>query len=453
MKKYLLGTIPLFVLCLSSCSQVETAIGIDFFHGTFEEALQLAEEEEKLVFVDVYTSWCGPCKVMSETVFPDAEVGEYFNARFVSFKLDAEDIAIDGPRISNTYDIRAYPTLLFLNPDGTEIGRGVSGYDIEDFLGLAEDFISEKSENPARLAELRARYEAGDRDKDLVQEYLHVASLVSAANYGAESYYARTQKMQPIFEEYIETHRNDVATLINGRDFQLISGYAARRPKSYPAVALVVDNFDLFAEVVPEFALCYFVVETNYGTVIDLAQAGDPSYKDYISLLDTDLAHAHSVVAAEDPHNAILKDQLEPRATSQYLIGTNDWDGYVAEINSKLETAADDAEKASIKGRAASWLMNSGEEQFKQLGEEYATTAYNADKTQPINVLNYSSVLIQSGQLKAALDVYEEMLNSLDPSHPNYNFKNALELSIARVKTMIDERTENEAEAESNIDT
>lgn len=453
MKKYFFGTLSLLVLCLSSCSQVETAIGIDFFHGTFDEALQLAEEEEKLVFVDVYTTWCGPCKVMSQTVFPDEEVGEYFNARFVSFKLDAEDMAIDGPRISNTYDIGAYPTLLFLNPDGTEIGRGVSGYDIEGLLGLAEDILNEQSTNPERLAELRAQYEEGDRDKDLVQEYLHVASLVSAANYGSETFYELSQQMQPVFEEYIATHNKDVATLINGKDFQLIRGYAARRPKSYPAVALVVENFDSFAEAVPEFALCYYVIETNYSTVIDLAQAGDPSYKDHIALLDSELAHAHSVIAAEDPNNAILKDQLEPRAKTQYLIGTNDWEGYVAEVDAKLEKAADDAEKARIKGRAASWLMHSGDDKFEQIGDDYATTAYNADKTQPRNVLNYSSVLIKYGQLEAALDVYEEMLSTLDPSHPHYNFKNAIESSIARVKAMMDESSESESESESNIDT
>lgn len=453
MKKFLYGTLPLLILCLNSCSQVDTVIGIDFYHGTFEEALQLAEEEEKLVFVDVYTSWCGPCKVMSETVFPDQEVGEFFNARFVSFKLDAEDMDVDGPRISNKYDVSAYPTLLFLKPDGEEVGRGVSGYDIEGLLGLAEDVLNEKSTNPKRLAELRTLYEDGDRAKDLVREYLHVASLVSAANYGKEDSYALTQKMQPIFDEYIETHRNDVESLINGEDFQLIRGYAARRPKSHPAVALVIENFDSFAEVVPEFALCYFVVETNYSTVIDLASAGDLSYKDHIALLDTELKHAHSVIASEDSSNAILKDQLVPRARTQYLIGTNDWDGYVAEIDAKLEKAADEVEKSRIMGRAASWLMNSGDDKYVQIGEEYATTAYNADKTEPINVLNYSSVLIQSGQLKAALEVYQEMLSTLDPSHPSYNFKNALEANIARVKALMDENSETESDSESNIDT
>lgn len=453
MKKYLYGTLPLLVLSLSIYGEVDTDIGIDFFHGSFEEALQLAEEEEKLVFVDVYTSWCGPCKVMSQTVFPDQEVGEYFNARFVSFKLDAEDMDIDGPRISNKYDVRAYPTLLFLEPDGEEIGRGVSGYDIEGFLGLAEDILNKKSTNPKRLAELRTLYEGGDREKDLVQEYLHVASLVSAANYGSEDSYALSQKMQPIFDEYIETHRGDVESLINGKDFQLIRGYAARRPKSHPAVALVVENFDSFSEVVPEFALCYFVVETNFSTVLDLARAGDLSYKDHIALLDTELEHAHSVIASEDPSNAILKDQLVPRAKTEYLIGTGDWDGYLAEVDARLEKAADEVEKARIMGRAASWLMNSGDEKYVQIGEEYATTAYNTDKTEPINVLNYSGVLIKSGELEAALAVYKEMLSTLDPSHPNYNFKNALEASIARVKALMDESSDKESDTDSNIDT
>ena len=52
-------------------AQGETTKGIQFFHGTFAEALEKANKEGKLIFMDAYTSWCGPCKRMSASVFPD----------------------------------------------------------------------------------------------------------------------------------------------------------------------------------------------------------------------------------------------------------------------------------------------------------------------------------------------------------------------------------------------
>lgn len=63
------------------------AQGIEFFHGTYEEALQKARAEGKQIFVDVYTSWCGPCKMMAKNVFTRQEVGDYYNNKFVCLKL------------------------------------------------------------------------------------------------------------------------------------------------------------------------------------------------------------------------------------------------------------------------------------------------------------------------------------------------------------------------------
>ena len=64
--------------------------GVNFEHITFDEALAKAKAENKLVFMDCYTSWCGPCKYMSETIFPQEKAGEFFNPKFVCVKFDME---------------------------------------------------------------------------------------------------------------------------------------------------------------------------------------------------------------------------------------------------------------------------------------------------------------------------------------------------------------------------
>ncbi len=90
---------------------------VDFMRvDRLSEALERAKAENKLVFVDFYTSWCLPCKLMDEDVFTDREFGDYMNANFISVKINAE--AGNGPNLAALFDVKSYPTLLFLDANG-----------------------------------------------------------------------------------------------------------------------------------------------------------------------------------------------------------------------------------------------------------------------------------------------------------------------------------------------
>jgi len=88
--------------------------GIKFFEGSWADALKLADKENKLIFLDAYASWCGPCKMMARDTFSDKRVGKYFNDNFISFKMDMEKHP-DGPRLSKKFALTAYPSLYFLD--------------------------------------------------------------------------------------------------------------------------------------------------------------------------------------------------------------------------------------------------------------------------------------------------------------------------------------------------
>ncbi|MCD7963811.1 MAG: thioredoxin family protein [Rikenellaceae bacterium] len=88
-----------------------------------EEAKSQAAKEDKLIFVDIYTTWCGPCKTMSEKIFPQKEVGDYFNSNFINVKFDAE--RGEGIQVAKNYNVTAYPTFLILDKEGKEVGRVV----------------------------------------------------------------------------------------------------------------------------------------------------------------------------------------------------------------------------------------------------------------------------------------------------------------------------------------
>jgi thiol:disulfide interchange protein len=75
----------------------------------------------KPVFIDFYTSWCGPCKVMDRDVFTDPSLIRYFTQHYQNLKVNAE--LGEGIVLAQKFGIKAYPTLLFLDGSGQEQKR------------------------------------------------------------------------------------------------------------------------------------------------------------------------------------------------------------------------------------------------------------------------------------------------------------------------------------------
>lgn len=93
------------------------------FSTSLEKAKAIAKKENKILFVDNYTTWCGPCKKLDATVFKDEEVAKYFNENFINVKIDVEKG--EGPSIKQKYNINSVPTLLFMDHTGKVKHRAV----------------------------------------------------------------------------------------------------------------------------------------------------------------------------------------------------------------------------------------------------------------------------------------------------------------------------------------
>ena len=146
--------------------QAAAAQGIDFFAGSYREALAEADRAGKLVFVDAFAVWCGPCKRMSNQVFPREDVGAFHNEHFVNLKLDME--RGDGKAFAREFGVSSYPTLLYLDADGQLVHR-VVGAQAPEALIQQGQLALRKTDNSADYAK---RYREGERDPEFVLAYV-----------------------------------------------------------------------------------------------------------------------------------------------------------------------------------------------------------------------------------------------------------------------------------------
>lgn len=93
--------------------------GIQFIEADWSKALAEARKQNKLIFLDAYASWCGPCKLLKKNTFPDKAAGEYFNTNFINVAMDMEKG--DGPALTEKYSVSAYPTLIITDAEGNII--------------------------------------------------------------------------------------------------------------------------------------------------------------------------------------------------------------------------------------------------------------------------------------------------------------------------------------------
>lgn len=159
MKKLI--TIVLVMLAITAGAQT------NFNEGkTFQQILAMAKAEGKPVFIDCYTEWCGPCKKMAKEVFPQKEAGDYFNSKFVCWKVDMEKG--EGPEIAKKYDVAAYPTFLILNSDGSLRGNHVGSAPLERFIKTIDGLMNEEKGLPW----YQQQFKDGNRDQNFLHEYI-----------------------------------------------------------------------------------------------------------------------------------------------------------------------------------------------------------------------------------------------------------------------------------------
>ncbi|PXY03207.1 hypothetical protein DF185_03750 [Marinifilum breve] len=226
-KVFTLMTVALMVLFQSGNVEAQNR-EVEFEHTSWKKVLKKAKKQDKLIFVDCYTSWCGPCKMMAKDVFTQDHVADFFNSNFVNFKIDMEKG--EGPELKPGWKITAYPTFLVVNVKGEVIHRIVGAYGADEFI----EYVKEAQTEDRNFKALLKAYETGKRDGEFMFSYLRALRL---ANLGKEE--ARKAK------KYIASLAKD--DLLKKENWNIIK-YFMKEPLT-DEFRFVLANRNRFAEL------------------------------------------------------------------------------------------------------------------------------------------------------------------------------------------------------------
>jgi thioredoxin-related protein len=168
------------------------AQGISFeSHDTkWADILAKAKSENKVIFMDAYTTWCGPCKKMSADIFPQKEVGDYFNKQFINVKMDMEKG--EGLNLARKYQIRAYPTYLFIDGNGELVHKSLGMMPAPDFVKVGES----AADPDKQFFTLKKKFDKGENNPEVLLKMIEAARSADDSEFEskARDVYFSTQK-------------------------------------------------------------------------------------------------------------------------------------------------------------------------------------------------------------------------------------------------------------------
>lgn len=234
--------------------QFSLAGGINFQDLSLEEGLKKAKKENKIVFIDVYATWCGPCKYLSKNVFVDDDLGEFMNENFVSLKLDGEKG--DGLRLMNEFSLDSYPTMLFLNSDMDLLQKIVGAVSAEQIEAVGNEVIHPEE---TAIYQLEQQYKSGNRDRDVLAAY--AVELLNA-----------DRDMESIVDEFLELYPEP--NLKDENEFLVFC--LGVNDRDHASMKAFLGDLDGWAEIHGEFVMTKLNM-TLYTIVSDAIEAKDES--------------------------------------------------------------------------------------------------------------------------------------------------------------------------------
>ena len=196
-------------------------VSIPFLQSySWEKVLTYAKEENKLVFVDVYTTWCFPCKKMEKQVYTDIQVAKFFGSKFLNYKVQADTGKNDSEtvkqmyplyeRFQKKYKIKEFPSYLFINAEGQVVHSGKGFMEPSDFLRFAKMSLNSNTQSETLLKE----YERGNKSLSFLRNLASVLKITG-----------NIEKSSAIFDEYLSQQQDWSSAELIKDVFEFMSDY------------------------------------------------------------------------------------------------------------------------------------------------------------------------------------------------------------------------------------
>lgn len=327
--------------------------GMKFEETNFKTLLAQAKKENKIIFVDAYASWCGPCKLMAKNIFTKPAVGDYYNANFINTKIDMEKG--EGIELAKKYGVKAFPTYLFINGDGDIMYRGTGYYEESDFINIGKD----ANDPNKQLSVLTKRFNAGEKDPEFLKNFMKVYAYADAdlARKAAERYFAG-KKGQELSQEDL------------GYLFTLVGD------STTPLYQELITRKDELLKVMPEARYNALLSNLKFQSVMKLA------YNKETKVLNEKVfvAEAKKIMPENEVHTSLVKTKMKlalsnkDYAAYQKLAAAYYGDGSAAnftseELNSAAWNYFEKVDDKKALQNAVKWA-----EQSVKKSESYANT-------------------------------------------------------------------------------
>lgn len=210
---------------------------IVFEPGNFASVLKKAEKEHKLIFIDAYTTWCGPCKKMAKDIFTLDTVANYYNSTFINYKFDMEKG--EGIEFAKKYQVNCYPNLFILDSKGNIVHRTAGYMSGSEFIAFAKNsFNSDKN-----FIALKTSYEITGLTEQTIGAYIQLMEGACLSPSEGVTSYLKTVKDENLINETNWNLIRDIVTDVNSREINyLIKNYQEFELKYNKAVETKIIN-------------------------------------------------------------------------------------------------------------------------------------------------------------------------------------------------------------------
>ncbi|WP_052265849.1 thioredoxin family protein [Pedobacter kyungheensis] len=413
----------IFAICLSFYSwyghaqQDPAKNGINFLKlDSWQAATTRAENENKLIFIDFYTTWCIPCREMAEKVLSKSEVGEFFNANFINLSIQLDTAKTDNTYIKkwykdanflkSTFRINSFPTYLFVNSKGEIVHSIETNFDKKIFIERAKAALNPETQNVF----LQREYNKGKRDTAFLS--LLIKSSQSSRDYDLITKYTNDYLLSQsdLFtkENLIRigrttSHSADVGFAVLLKHPEKVDslfgkGYSKRQ------ISLIV--FD--EEILP-------IVRINgkkkvYGPLM-YGYEGEPNKNVDWRSITQNIERKYPDFA-----NSILFD-----AKLNHYRATNNWGDYCNEIDNYIAKNRNEADIQFLNRHANTILMVCEDKKYMPRALLWSKQAIDMHNPPQPNVLyNYSGLLYNSGKKSLAITTMKEAIKQSGGKNPDY---------------------------------